>query len=92
MPDHFVTQTILQLKLRTEYDLSGATWLRIYYRKPDDTTGFFPATASGKFMVYDVQPGDIDQVGKWQFQAKMLKGGEEIQGSIAYKEFKTPIT
>lgn len=59
----------VELVLDTNIDLSGATNSRIYYRKPDDTEGYWSADVSGQNIVYTLQTGDIDQTGIWRLHA-----------------------
>lgn len=91
--DVFVNQSLLQLKLNTRHSLSGATVLKILYTKPDGvTSGFFTATASGTYLTYNVQAGDIDVAGEWTFQAYAEIAGLIGWGSLTTKTFLTPIT
>ena len=94
MPDFFVNQTILRLRLNTRFNLTGATNPRILYIKPDGVTeGFFPATIQdGTFLVYNISNGDIDVSGKWTFQAYIETVEGTGYGVKTTKYFDTPIT
>lgn len=93
MEDVFINQTILQLKLNTRYEITGALNPKILYTKPDGVTeGFFPANIEGTYLTYNIQAGDIDVAGKWVFQAYVEIGGLTGYGSLTTKTFLTPIT
>lgn len=67
----FVGDTI-KIILKTGIDLSGFSDLRIRYRKPDGTTGEWAAEVSlenSTYMEYTTSQSDLDQSGKWTFQA-----------------------
>lgn len=58
------------LKATSSKNLSTQTALRLYYRKPGGTTGYFTAALSG---TTDVQytttaASDLDEAGVWEFQ------------------------
>jgi len=62
--------------LETGQDLSAATILRIKYKKPNGTNGYWSATIESNVsnvlanMFYiTVAATDLDQAGKWQLQA-----------------------
>lgn len=53
-------------------DISAATVLEVRLEKPDSTTAIFAAqlgtTGLDGLVVYELQPGDIDQAGEWRYQ------------------------
>jgi len=72
-----------RLTLNTGIDVSGYATLQIRYRKPDGSTGCWPAiicTVDNKCIYYDTQIGDIDQEGKWLYQAVILDAGVRLTG------------
>jgi hypothetical protein len=91
MPDFFINTDILRIVLHTKFDLAGSTVTRINYVKPDNSTGFFPATIDGQNLTYQILAGDIDQAGTWKFQAYIVKAGKIGRGKIRTKTFLTPI-
>jgi hypothetical protein len=67
-------QTALRIKLTTCVDITGALVKKIYYKKPDGTTGNVDAqtdSATGGVIYFDLPAGStlIDQSGTWQFWA-----------------------
>ena len=64
----FRNQTSLRVKLTTNVDITGATALKIKYRKPSGDTGEWTATSednSTGIIYYDIQAGDINESGNW---------------------------
>ena len=78
----FKNQNLLTLTLQTGIDVSGASSALVLYKKPSGSTGTWTATVSGNDVVYDVQAGDLDEVGTWQIQPKVIVGGEDGYGDI----------
>jgi hypothetical protein len=79
----YENQSLLRLEMDTEVSLTGATVMRILYKKPDGTQGFWPVTlTSGTKLLYNVQDGDIDQAGTWQFQSYVEIDGQTGFGRI----------
>jgi len=87
----FKQQGLLTIKLDTGYDLSLATVHKIFYQKPDKTTGEWTATVNGTELVYEVQNTDIDQKGTWKFQSYIEAGGRKGYGEIVSHNFLNPI-
>ena len=68
----FVDQTFLRISLDTNVDCSDAQELRIYYRKPNGTTGFLPAellslTVDTICVDLDSDSTLLDTRGAWKF-------------------------
>jgi len=68
----FVDQTFLRISLDTNVDCSDAQELRIYYRKPDGTIGYLPATVLSPTVdtIYADLDSDstlLDTRGGWKF-------------------------
>jgi hypothetical protein len=68
----------------------GAAWdistytVDIEYKKPDDSTGTWPATVegpdgNGDFSAFytTTSSSDLDQVGFWEYRARVKKGATE---------------
>ena len=78
----FKNQDLLTLTLQTGIDVSSASAAVVLYKKPSGTTGSWTATVSGNNVIYDVQPGDLDESGSWSIQPKVTIGGEIGYGDI----------
>ena len=85
----YVGQEDLTIKLSTGKDCSGASTLRIYYKKPSGSTGYWDATLNGEDNTYIEKVGfastDIDEYGPWTFQSYKEEAGLYIKGEdVAY--------
>lgn len=84
-------QSLLKLSFDTGLDnLIDADDLQILFKKPDDneTTGAFsPVTINGTKVEYDIQEGDIDVSGSWEFRAYVVFGGRDAEGSPVIVNF-----
>lgn len=88
----FRTQTLFDLTLDTNIDLSSATLHDIIYEKPDETTGSWTGTVVDTNKIrYQVQSGDLDQIGHWRFQSKATVGGRTGYGDIKLIEIAEPL-
>lgn len=87
----FKTQSLLTIRLDTLTDLSSATTKKILYKKPSGATGEWTATADSQTLVYEVQAGDIDEAGTWEFQSSIVVGGRTGLGTIVSQKFNNPI-
>lgn len=88
----FKNQSLLQITANTGYpDLADCTITQILYEKPDGTTGAWDADVSGETLVYQFQDGDIDQKGRWTFQAYFVNGGLKGYGKKKRRYFEKPI-
>lgn len=93
MANLFNTQSLLDLVLDTNIDLSSATSKFIHYEKPSGTDGSWTGVLEGTTSIrYSVQPGDIDEVGTWRFQTVVVIGGRTGYGDIVKLKFKERIT
>jgi len=75
----------VRLKLYTGIDLTGATTLQMIVKKPDDTEVTWTATIDGtdsKYMVYEIQPGDLDQSGEYLVRSYIQKGTLDTPGRL----------
>ena len=79
----YKNQDLLTLTLETGVTVSGASSALVLYKKPSGTTGSWTGTTSGTKVLYDVQPGDLDESGVWKIQPKVI-----IAGEIGYGEIK----
>lgn len=88
----FEKQSLLTITANTGYDdLVSASTTQILYEKPDGTTGAWEADVSGETLVYEVHNGDIDQRGRWTFQAYWVNGGLKGYGKKKRRYFEKPI-
>ncbi len=92
MSQIFVEQSLLELTAPTGLgDLNTATTTQILYRKPSGDQGAWTATVDGMNLIYDLQNGDIDEIGRWQFQAYVVNGGLKGYGCIKSRFFQNHI-
>lgn len=80
--DTFVNDTV-RITLNTNIDLSGYATLQIRYRRPDGTTGCWPATicpTDNEQMYYDCDLDDLNQAGDWLIQGVALDAGAKLTG------------
>jgi hypothetical protein len=87
----FVGDTI-NLGIRTYTDVSVYSINRIYYAKPDGSTGYWEASADPSDvtrMQVTLADGELDISGTWLAQAYIEEGGESFHGLWAeFKVFK----
>jgi hypothetical protein len=96
---YYVADTPL-VRLDCVSNITGATDPRIYYKKPDGTSGFWvatiendPVTGFGRYVIYQIPNGTVlDQSGDWKFQSHMTVGvwtgfGETVVQRV-YEVFK----
>ena len=75
--------TNIAITLHANFNLSGATVVRIYYQKPTGVKGFWNATLSGNDQIlYNTSVSDIDVPGIWVLQGYVVKGGLIYETSI----------
>ena len=75
--------TNITITLHANFNLSGATTVRIYYQKPSGVKGFWVATLSGNDqLVYNTAVGDIDVPGIWVLQGYVIKSGLVYETSV----------
>ena len=75
-----------------ESDLASATVKYILYKKPNGASGQWDADVSGTTLIYNVEEGDIDRIGKWSFQAFYVLNGQRYFGKVASKIIEQPLT
>ncbi len=81
----FENQSLLNILLDTSYDISSATSAKILYKKPSGTEGeWIGAVSDTTKILYDVQDGDLDEVGTWTLQSYVEIGGEKGYGAYTY--------
>jgi hypothetical protein len=89
----YLNESLLTIILETEYEnLAAAEVTKILYKKHGGTEGSWNATVQGTTLFYALQPGDIDVVGEWTFQAYIEIGGLPHYGTTVTKQVKRPIT
>jgi hypothetical protein len=76
----YKNQTNARLRFPSGIDLTGATTMRIYYKKPDKTASYWSATALGQDLIYKPTTGQLDQIGAWTFRNYVVIAGEEGWG------------
>ena len=90
----FVGDTV-KIILNTYTDVSAFGTLRIYYRKPSGTTGYWTAaicpTDNNKIQ-RSVLTSYLDENGTWKVQAFVQQGTEKYHGKWAEMKVYTPIT
>lgn len=65
----FKGDTGTYLRYTAEENISDATTLRLYYRKPSGVTGAWTAALYGTSGVqYQTETGDLDEAGTWKLQ------------------------
>jgi len=83
MSSFYIGDTPL-IKLDCVNDISGATSPKIHYKKPDGTIGSWTATVvSDRYLQYQITTGQLDQAGKWLFQAGLTVGSWSGYGETA---------
>ena len=89
MADNVYVNDTLTLTLETNTDISGATTFRIYYKKPDKTTGYWTATRSGTTVTYTIPVGTLNKSGAWVVKAWVqYAGGATYQGDPVWFEVR----
>jgi hypothetical protein len=73
-----------------EDGLALATQLRILYRKPDLTEGYWPATLIGSVLTVIVSGANNSQHGEWRFHPSFLLSGyvEPFIGDVGHLTVK----
>jgi hypothetical protein len=72
--------TVIRITLSDDTDISGASEVRIRYRKPSGTTSYWTASVVSNGVQYTTETGDIDESGTWQLQA-WIDLSESFSGS-----------
>ena len=80
----YVGQEAWELRLDTEIDISGASALKIKYKKPSGTIASFTATAYDGTTVryaFKADSDELDESGNWTFWAWVtMADGRDIPG------------
>jgi len=76
----------LKIKVDVEFDVSGAGTLELHYVKPDGTYGIFTGEYEldgTKHTIFytTLSADDIDQEGRWVFQAYVEMGSSRFWGT-----------
>lgn len=75
-----------RLTLETGIDVSAATAVKIYYKKPSDTAfTALTATASGTTVYYDITT-ELSEPGSYELYATATISGVTYEGETAYLE------
>ena len=79
----YESQTLFSVILDTTVDITGASSATIKYEKPDGTKGVWEGSIYDTTKVkYDIEEGDLDDVGIWKVQAVVVLGGLTGYGTI----------
>ncbi len=70
-----------EISLVSHVSLASASNPRIYYTKPDGTTGYWAATISGENVIYQVLASGLNMLGVWRLQAYVEVGGLPYHGA-----------
>ncbi|MEO7308530.1 MAG: hypothetical protein ABIR78_05945 [Ferruginibacter sp.] len=85
-------QSLLTLNLETgNSNVATAEVKKILFKRPDETKGFWTATADGTKLVHVLSNGEINMPGLWQFQAYIELAGKKGFGLITNINFLTSI-
>jgi hypothetical protein len=88
----FKDQDLLTITLETgNTATTGADSAKIYYVKPSGVKGSWTAVIDETAVKYDIQTGDIDEAGTWQFESEITTGGLSAQGTVTKIKFSTSI-
>jgi hypothetical protein len=76
----------LKIKADVDFDISGAGTLELHYIKPDGTYGIFSGTyeldgTKHTISYVTLSADDIDQEGRWTFQAYVEMGSSRFWGT-----------
>ncbi len=81
--------TVIEMLIQEDgsaMDLSGATTMQIIFRKPDgsklEKDASFKTDGTDGRLKYTIGAGDLDQVGVWSCQAKVIFAGGLWTSSI----------
>jgi len=78
---HYVGEIGTSIVLDTGITLTGASVIRINYRKPDGTTGYWAGSIADLTKIsYTLAASNIDQSGTWSFQAYAEVSGGKWSG------------
>jgi hypothetical protein len=81
--DGYLNDTGTLISIDLQEDLSTYAVLIIKYKKPDETTGEWPAVLNGLGTVtYTTEYGDLDMVGTWYVQVYVEMTGWRGHSSI----------
>ena len=64
--------TVITITPSGTTDITGATAVSIYYRKPSGSTGTWTASLVGNTIQYTTIAGDIDEFGTWNIQGQVV--------------------
>lgn len=71
-------------------DVSTATTKEIIFRRPDGTTltktASLTTDGTDGYIEYSSVNGDLDMLGVWELQARIVKGGNDWHGTV--KKFR----
>lgn len=89
----FQGQGYLDIILDTGIDLSGASIVKVLFKKPDGTLGEWTGEVYEDTKVkYEFADEDLDMEGSWRFEAYALIDNRSAYGDIIIKQVKQPLT
>lgn len=94
MADQIFLFQALGIEVNMKTDITGATYHKILYTKPDYTQGEWAASIDGTAtrLTYDIPNGVLDQLGQWQLQGKIVLGsGEKYDSGIVTILIEKPL-
>jgi hypothetical protein len=89
----YVNANGYDIVLHVGQDISAATVMRIYYKKPSGATGYWTATARQFCEIgYVVQTGNLNEAGTWELQSYVTTPAwGPLYGDIVELEVATPL-
>ena len=91
--DPFLGDVGTLISIDVQQDISTATEVSIKFKKPNGTTGSWPAYLEGLGAVqYITVQGDLDQVGTWYLQAYVNMPTWRGHSSILSMTVRRPLT
>ena len=91
--DSFLNDVGTLISIDVQEDISSATSMSIKFKKPDNTTGSWPAFLEGLGSVqYVTTHGDLDQVGTWYLQVYIETPTWKGHSDITSIRVREPIT
>ena len=95
MQNTYKTSLAVKLELTLEFDLTGATSVSYLIQKPDGTTDTWTATvdtAATGVTSYLTEDGDLDVLGVYVIQPKVVFTGKEYYGDPVSFQISEKIT
>lgn len=83
----------LKIVMATTVDVSGATLVRLKYKKPSGAAGYWGGMVETPTSVSytTVSEYDLDEAGVWEIQAYVEKGGYKLHGRFDELDVEEPL-